>query len=335
MPEGLMIREAGAQVAFWSYADLRHVDAPPGVMRIAAEGAPQLARLEIRDAGLEREIGARCPDLRARRHRGEASALRIVLWSLTAVISLVLTVVFLVPLAADRLAPFIPVPLEQRLGDAVDNQIRALFGEEACQEQPGRSALAKLGARLTGAAVLPMPAEIAVLPSEMVNAVALPGGRVYVFDGLLKAAETPDELAGVIAHELGHVHGRDGLRKLLQTGGSSFLLGLLFGDITGGAAIIFAAQMLVDSRYSRETETAADGYAADLMLNVGRSPKPLGVFLSRVAGVDVDALAFISSHPVTAERMRALEARDREASGAPLLGPREWQALKQICVRKS
>jgi Zn-dependent protease with chaperone function len=44
------------------------------------------------------------------------------------------------------------------------------------------------------------------------NAFALPGGKVYLFDGLLAKAENPDEIAGVLAHELGHLKHRDGIR---------------------------------------------------------------------------------------------------------------------------
>jgi predicted Zn-dependent protease len=41
---------------------------------------------------------------------------------------------------------------------------------------------------------------------------ALPGGKVYLFSGLLARAENADEIAGVLAHELGHLRHRDGTR---------------------------------------------------------------------------------------------------------------------------
>jgi predicted Zn-dependent protease len=221
--------------------------------------------------------------------------------------------------------------MERRLGEAVDSQVRAMFGAETCAREPGAAALANLSGRLTGAAALALPVDIAVLRSDIPNAVALPGGYVYVFAGLLKEAGGPDELAGVIGHELGHVAGRDGLRRLIQAGGSSFLLGMLFGDITGGGALIFAARTLVDSRYSREAETGADAFAKLLMLDVGRSSKPLGEFLKRIDTSGESNFAFLSSHPVTAERVKYLEDQDRPAEGAPLLDEGEWKALKAIC----
>jgi predicted Zn-dependent protease len=125
---------------------------------------------------------------------------------------------------------------------------------------------------------------------------------------------------------------RDGLRKLLQSGGSSFLLGLLFGDVTGGAAIVFAAQTMIDSRYSRDAERAADAFSATTMLALGRSPTPLGIFLNRIdSGGGGSALAFISSHPVTTERLKAMEDLDKPETGEALLTPGEWFSLKAIC----
>jgi Zn-dependent protease with chaperone function len=330
-PEGLAISGEGVTPAFWRYVDLRYADSLRDMLRIGAEGAPELARLEIRDPALIEAVVARCPDLSQRKRSAEMGAARIALWSLAAAASLVLTVVFLVPLVADRLAPLVPIPLEQRLGEAVDNQVRTFFSAEDCEAEAGRAALTKLGESLAAAADLPMPVEIAVLDSGIANAAALPGGQVYVFQGLLKLAESPDELAGVIAHEFGHVAGRDGLRKLLQTGGSSFLLGLLFGDVTGGGVLIFAAQVLVDSRYSREAETAADGFAAELMLEVGRAPAALGTMLGRLDSGGNDDLAFLASHPVTAERITRLESFEGDETDEPLLTPAEWQDLKAIC----
>ena len=330
-PEGIAILDGARELAFWRRADIYSADAPKSVMRIGAEGAAELARLEVRDGALQDAVKAQFPDLFGRRRGGQASARQIVLWSLAAVVSLVLTVVYLVPLVADRLAPFVPIPVEARLGEAVDNQVRAIFGDDICHSDAGDAALAKLSASLTGVSDLPMASDIAVLKSATVNAITLPGGRIYVFEGLLDAADNPDELAGVIAHELGHVDNRDGLRKLLQSGGSSFLLGLLFGDVTGGAAIIFAAQTVIDSRYSRDAERAADAFSATAMLALGRSPKPLGIFLSRIDSGGGSSLAFISSHPVTAERLKAMEDQDQPETGEPLLSPGEWFSLKAIC----
>ena len=161
---------------------------------------------------------ARCPDLAKRRRGGEAGAGRIVLWSLRrCVSSVVLTVIYLVPLVADRLAPFIPFAMERRLGEAVDMQVRRALRLRTVHDRTGDGgacpALDRADRRRRPAACR---STIAVLPSEMVNAVALPGGHVYVFAGLLKAADNPDELAGVIASR---ARPRRGARRIAKTAG--------------------------------------------------------------------------------------------------------------------
>ena len=294
-------------------------------------GAPELARLEVDDAAAAAELLRRSPQAEEGTTDRRTVA-RIVGWSLAAAASLVLTAIYLVPLAADQLAPLVPVGLERRIGEAVDNQVRTLFGGKACAGAPGSAALAKLSAALASRADLPLPVEVSVLDSGIPNAIALPGGRVYLFEGLLRRAREPDEIAGILAHELGHVARRDGMRKLIQTGGSSFLLGLLFGDITGGGTLIFLGRALVDSSYSRDAETAADRFAADIMVGLGRSPRPMGAFLVRITGAQKDMpLPFLASHPVSAERLAALEARAVAATAPPLLTEQEWRDLKSIC----
>src|SRR5581483_9059372 len=105
------------------------------------------------------------------------------------------------------------------------------------------------------------------------NAIALPGGHVYVFEGLIKQARSPDELAGVVAHELGHVAHRDGTRSLLQAAGLSFLFGVLLGDFTGGGLVVIAAKTAMQSAYTRKVEAAADAYSVDLVTRIGGDPR--------------------------------------------------------------
>ena len=79
---------------------------------------------------------------------------------------------------------------------------------------------------------------------------------------------------------------RDSLRTIIQTGGTSFLIGLLFGDVTGGGAMVFVGRSLFDASYSRDAERAADAFAIDVMHKLGRSAKPMGEFLFRVTGAE-------------------------------------------------
>ena len=186
---------------------------------------------------------------------------KIVGWSMAAAVSIVCVVLFGVPLAADRLAPLVPKPIERRIGDASEVQVKTIFGRNACEDAAGKAAFIKLVNRLRDAAGLDDDSMTAgVLPTPVPNAFALPGGKVFVLKGLLDKAESPDELAGILAHELGHLKHYDNMRGLIYNGGTSFLIGLLFGDVTGSSAVIFASRSVVEASYSREAETAADTF---------------------------------------------------------------------------
>ncbi|MCH7645999.1 MAG: M48 family metalloprotease [Nitrospinae bacterium] len=58
-----------------------------------------------------------------------------------------------------------------------------------------------------------IPYTFKVVDLEQVNAISLPGGYVYVFRGLILAADEESELAGVMAHEVGHIVARHGVEQ--------------------------------------------------------------------------------------------------------------------------
>jgi len=327
----LEISQDGQKLAAWSYADIRRADSPPGILRLSCLSAPALARLEIRDAATAADVISRCGrlDENAPGQRGVGG---IIGWSLAAVVSIIAVVLFGVPLAADRLAPLIPDVFERRLGDVADKQVKTLFGGTVCDNAAGQLAFAKLVNALRATAGMDTSVQSGVLATQVPNAFALPGGRVYLFNGLLAKAENADEIAGVLAHELGHLRHRDNMRGLIYNGGTSFLIGLLFGDITGSSALVFASRTLVTASYSREAEQNADSFAIETMHRLGRPAKPMGELIFRVTGKEGGkGLSIASNHPLTEDRMARMSRDDRPASGPPLLTPEEWRSLKAIC----
>jgi Zn-dependent protease with chaperone function len=329
--DALEISEEGTATVRWAYDDVRQADSPDNLLRVSSLSALPLARLEIRDPALASEIRSRCIRLAENRIGGRALG-KIVAWSVAAVASVVLVVLFAMPFAADRLAPLVPASFERRVGEASEVQVKAIFGDRVCDRPAGKAAYAKLLQKLREAADLDNDVDSSVLATAVPNAFALPGGKVYLLSGLLAKAENPDEIAGVLAHELGHLKHRDNMRGLIYNGGTSFLIGLLFGDVTGSNALIFASRQLVTSTHSREAEQDADTVTIGVMHKLGRSPKPMGELLYRVTGKQGDkGLSILSSHPLSEDRLQRMSADDRPASGPPLLSDEEWAALKGIC----
>jgi Zn-dependent protease with chaperone function len=323
----------GPPLAVWPYDAMRRVDSPEGALRLACTMAAPLARLELRDLAERDNILRLCGSLDGPGSTAPIAVRRIVAASIAAAAAIIAMAWFGMPVLANRLAAVMPYSWEKSLGGAVDSQVLSLF-DNTCAKPKGAAALRKLVGRLQTVANLPIPPDPAVLRSTIANAFALPGGRIYVLSGLLNISEAPDELAGVLSHELGHVAHRDGLRRLIRDGGTSFLVGLMFGDVTGSGAVLLAGRSVLSASYSRDDETAADHFAVTIMHDLGRPTAPLGALLERLTGHDrPEALSILASHPLTVEREAMLEAENSRATGPTLLDDAEWQDLKRICDR--
>ncbi len=323
----------GAVVATWRLENIRRADGPAGRLRLGCISAVPLARLEIDDAAMIAALIARCHALDADRG-GAGQTGRIVFWSLAAACSIVVLAVYGIPFAADRLAPLVPRAVEQRLGQAVDGQVRILFDAKTCDASEGQAALRAMVEKIRIAGGIEHPIDAQVLSSAIPNAIALPGGKVYLFDGLLQKAQSPDEIAGVLAHELGHEHHRHIMRALIHNGGTSFLVGLLFGDITGAGAVIFATRSVLQASHSREAEQEADAFAFEAMRRLGRSPVPMAALIFRITGAEgkgIGGFTILNSHPLTEDRLAAAKKQDRPNSGPEILSAAEWRALQSIC----
>jgi Zn-dependent protease with chaperone function len=331
----------GALLARWRLDDVYPLATSNEVLRLGVASARIAARLEIHDsemaagllACLKRTDRSGLTDGRTR--------LKVVAYSLAAIASLVGGAIWGVPLLADRIAPHLPIALEIRLGDAIDAQVQQTLdpskGKKPFECAAGGAAQAafdKLIASLEGAAGLPLPLRAIAVCSPEVNAITVPGGRVYVFSGLLAKAQTADELAGVIAHELGHVAHRDGTKAVLQTAGLSLLFGMLLGDFTGGSVAVFATKTLLESAYSRKAEAAADDFGARLVYRLGGDPRALGAILLRISGQPGVVPHFLLDHPEAQERADAIARIGQPSPMKALLTPAEWRALKSICAER-
>ena len=296
-PDMLRVRDAaGTALAAWPYNELQSLPAPDETLRLGRLGSAVLARIETREPALIAEIERLAGTLDRMGLNERRSRRKVVGWTLAACVSLVLVAVFGLPALVERIAPLIPMSVEQKLGTAIDAQVRSMLdtgkrngkafecGTADAAEKAGRDALDKLIAALERGAELPIALRTAVVRRSEANAIALPGGHIYVFEGLVTQAKSPDELAGVIGHEIGHVAHRDGTRSVLQAAGISLLFGMLLGDFTGGGVVVVAAKQVIQSAYSRDVETSADDYGVRLMLKLKADANAFAEILDRIAG---------------------------------------------------
>jgi predicted Zn-dependent protease len=147
---------------------------------------------------------------------------------------------------------------------------------------------------------------------KTVNAFATPGGFLYVYSGLLLAADNPSEIAGVLSHEAGHVVGRHSARQMVDAFGLQAVAALALGRNPGLATQLAAAiggksLMLANSRGD---ETEADEYGARYASAAGYDPRGLITFFQKLAkqeGRTPQLLKLLSDHPATPDRVSHLE----------------------------
>lgn len=309
---------------------------------VVKDGHGTTARLFIDNPNIAKHLRQVAPDLDQRAPVTNWG--RITGWAGGAVASVALIIFVLVPIMADQLATYLPPEGEAALGDATFEQIRTALGEfdapvKLCEDPEGRAALEKMVARLNPDPDLPYPVKLAVLDNDLVNAFALPGGRVVLFRGMIDKAEHPDEIASILAHEFGHVVNRDPTRDALRSAGSIGVLGLLFGDFAGGTVVLMLSNQLINAKYSQAAEAGADDYAHDLMTRANLDPGALGSIFQRLMDEYGDAegiMAHLASHPSMRARIAAAQqAASSGDFGPPSITSAEWNALRGICGPRS
>lgn len=213
---------------------------------------------------------------------------------------------------------------EAKLGRDSHPQIMAQFG--GAVDDPALSAyVAGLGQTLVRTTETPgADFRFTLLNSDIVNAMALPGGYIYVTRGLLALCGNEAELAGVVGHEIGHVLGRHSAQRYSRAMAANVFTTIL-GIAVGQPGIADVAQLGAGAwlqAYSRENEMEADQLGLRYLSRGGWNPQAMVSMLNRLrdhgrlemlmAGRDpseIDQTHFMATHPRTIDRVQAAIAQ--------------------------
>lgn len=339
----LVIRDIGSGLDLdrWPVAAMTPMTARGHDLRIAARDRPAGARLVFTDEAEIARAHSLLPGLMRHRRAERGRKWRTVGLATGALASFILAYVFGVPLLASRIVALVPPEWEAQLGETVIEQFAGALGRGGgltlCDPDPDSLANRAIR-RFADAAVdgsgTPFTVDIAVVDVDVPNAFALPGGQVYYFSGLLERTQHPDEFAGVLAHEIGHVVHRHGMEKLIAGAGTGLLIGFVLGDITGVSIAGAVGTMLIDNRFSRESERQADRFAAGVADRLAFRLGGLPDLLDRMSGDDpfARAMALLSTHPLTEERRATLEELEPPFPPLrPAFDNEEWMAIRAMC----
>ena len=237
-----------------------------------------------------------------------------------------------IPLVSGWISHFIPVSIEKKVGQYV---IDELFQSRIiCKTDAGKQALEKLVSR-----IVPPDSKyvfhIEVVDSDLVNAIAFPGGNILIFRGLLEKSPSADAVAGVVAHEMQHVLQRHGTENLLSQVALSGLFKLLIVEANAIAQTLFTGiQTLSLLKYTRELETEADILAVQLLYQAGVDPREMLAMFQVLQKHASSLPESISTHPDMSSRLEKLEMlieQNPDFVGEPVLSKKSWEFLQNIC----
>ena len=144
------------------------------------------------------------------------------------------------------------------------------------------------------------------LEDKSVNALALPGGYVFVTKGMLKELTSEAQLAGILAHEIVHVVARDTSNVMSNQIGIDLLLSAVLSDKTPRGVLTAAdlTHQILSLQYSREDEETADLAGLDYMVWAGYDPYGMVETMQMLQSRhEVRPMEFFSTHPSPENRM--------------------------------
>jgi predicted Zn-dependent protease len=211
-------------------------------------------------------------------------------------------------LSADYLTKYIPFHYEE-----------ALFSEQAEQFSGPHEydrVLQPLANDIAAAMDLPdgMHIRVHYVDEDQVNASATLGGHVVIYRGLVEQLPHENALAMVLAHEIAHVKHRHPIRML----GRSVVVVLALMAIVGVQGDDLAASVMGDAgvltllTFSRAQESEADYTALETVArvygHVAGATDLYDVLIEEQQRKGIDAPVFLSTHPLTDDRISALRA---------------------------
>lgn len=209
---------------------------------------------------------------------------------------------------------------EAQMGLSAFDQIK---NEEKISTDPAlNKRIQRIGKRIAESVGREVPNaqwEFVVFDSPTVNAFALPGGKVGVYTGLIKLADSDDEIAIVMGHEIAHVTSRHGAERVSQNyavAGVGMLaaIGMEMKDVDPTkrnlalAAYGMGTQVGLALPYSRLHETEADSVGLRFAAGAGYDPRAGASFWKKMAAQGGQKPPeFLSTHPSDAKRIANLE----------------------------
>jgi beta-barrel assembly-enhancing protease len=247
----------------------------------------------------------------------------------------------------DQMVDKVPIEWEVTVGQSILNML-------PIEKEPDKEVITILQdtVNLLGKFVegnQPYDLKVYLLPVKQANALALPGGPIVIFEGLLHESDSPEELAGVLAHEIQHILLRHSTRGILQNLANSMLVALFLGDVNSVMeGIVQLTGELETLGLSREMEAEADKKGMELILSANIDPNGMIRIFEKLTQEDlvqtspsektavstendIKLSSYFSTHPSGQNRLAQLEKQMKSHENRnwePLFPNVDWNKIK-------
>ncbi len=150
---------------------------------------------------------------------------------------------------------------------------------------------------------------------SVLNAFCLPGGRIYVYTGLIKYLNSEDALAGVLGHEMAHADLRHSTGQLVKNAGLGLAIQLIFG--VDNSMLVSLGANLLSLSFSRSDEADADLRSVEYLYQTDLDARGVARFFEQLQAdhKDPGVIEFISTHPNPEHRVKHILEKWKELGG--------------------
>ena len=229
-------------------------------------------------------------------------------------VTLLVGIVFLymnviAPVIATAAVNLTPKAAEIKLGEKMSEPLFAALDIDSAKSAQLNDFFEKTGFQSE------YPVELYVCKDDVVNAFAIPGGKIVIYQGILDAFQSWEELAAVLGHELAHVEKQHSLKQMSRNLSTYLVFSIMTSDASGVTAVFLEnAFTLQDMSNSRGMETEADEIGFQYLKDLSINPKGMVDLFKALQiehfdlGENVEKLTkMMSTHPLTEDRIQRVE----------------------------
>lgn len=316
--DGLRIisEEGGPINAFWKREEIRTESFSTGNKILLSYGEFPFERLELTGDsvdGFMKDVLQNESFVKKYQHTiTRASPVKLVLGSIAVLAAVIYSYVFHIsPYVGEQAVKIVPISVETKVGEIMYNNMSYIIDKDSVKSD--------LLLEFFNACGFESDYDIRMdySSNSMVNAFAVPGGQIVVFEGLIRETECWDELAALMGHELAHVNERHSFKQLARSVTGYLLLSVLTGDVAGVSSVIIEnASAINDMANSRKHEKEADVVGLDYLKASKIRPQAMMDLFSRLMeGTDEDevtetlgtSMEYLSTHPLTSNRISYIQ----------------------------